>query len=221
MFLDTRKSEVSIWLVKFPSFLAEKIKNYDELDIGTLQIIPATKNTPPITKFLIKNMPDLPQEYELTFTNIENNLYVIDDDKIEGRITRQCRVQPVLNKEYFEFQKLRSVNLQKTRSTRVIHYQDKVKPSASEVDIIARKRRKYISENKRERLEKNEAIDLIFGAFEKHSLWSVKDLSDFTGQPVAYVQELVDELCTPKRTDYRNLYELKPEYRNKNEEDGQ
>lgn len=214
MFVDTRKKDVSIWLVKFPSFLSERIRNSDEIDIGELEITPGDNNTPPTTRFCIRNMPDLPQQYELTFTNIASPLYVLDGSKVEGRVTRECRVQPVLNAEYFAFQRARSAALNRARTTQVIDFRDKVRTSASEIDSLARKRRRNIVENKRERLERSEAIDLIFKAFEKNKMWTVRDLSDFTGQPVAYVQELVDEVCVLNKTDYRNLYELKPEFKN-------
>ena len=67
-------------------------------------------------------------------------------------------------------------------------------------------------EKRRERLDKPDAINLIFKAFEKNESWSIKDLSDYTGQPMAFVQEIVSEVCELNKEDHRSLYYLKNEY---------
>ena len=54
---------------------------------------------------------------------------------------------------------------------------------------------------------------MVFKAFEKYSSWTVKDLADFCGQPVAFIQEIVSDICVLNKKDLKNMYELRPEYR--------
>jgi len=41
----------------------------------------------------------------------------------------------------------------------------------NEIDMLARKRRRMLSEKKRERLDKEEVMNIIFNAYEKNALW--------------------------------------------------
>ncbi|KAI5173208.1 transcription initiation factor TFIIF subunit beta [Pancytospora epiphaga] len=79
--------------------------------------------------------------------------------------------------------------------------------------MMARNRKIMLQEKKRERLDSQDVYDMIFNAYEKRPLWTVKDLADFTGQPTAYIQELIADICVLNKKDHRHAYELKPEYK--------
>lgn len=52
---------------------------------------------------------------------------------------------------------------------------------------------------------------MLFNAFEKHQFYNIKDLVKITRQPVAYLKEVLKDVC-----DYNiknRVWELKKEYR--------
>jgi len=71
-----------------------------------------------------------------------------------------------------------------------------------------------IPPDRRERLQKDELIDLIFHAFEKQNFYNLKELTQFTNQPQGYLKETLIELCIyHKHGPNKTKYELKPEYK--------
>lgn len=49
--------------------------------------------------------------------------------------------------------------------------------------------RKKKEEGKRARADKQQVLDMLFSAFEKHQYYNIKDLVDITKQPVVSVQD--------------------------------
>lgn len=226
MKVDTDKSKISVWLVKLPLFLADKVLELSgEHVIGELIIAPITKDSPPEIQFKISTdltSQDLPTEYRLDFTDKEDWLYIFKEEnegfKIEGYINKEIFINPVLSEEYFTFVKSRAKINKFQSTTKVLNYlregrQSEKFGSVSELEYLARKRKKILQSKKRERLDKNEVIDILFRAFEKHPAWTARDLADFSGQPVAFIQEILPEICVLNKRDYKNMYELKPEYK--------
>ncbi|KAJ6661720.1 hypothetical protein lerEdw1_013242 [Lerista edwardsae] len=80
--------------------------------------------------------------------------------------------------------------------------------------------RKKKEDGKRARSEKQQVLDMLFSAFEKHQYYNIKDLVDITKQPVGYLKEILREIgiYNVKGT-HKNTWELKPEYRHYQGED--
>uniref|UniRef100_A0A3B5M6H4 General transcription factor IIF subunit 2 n=1 Tax=Xiphophorus couchianus TaxID=32473 RepID=A0A3B5M6H4_9TELE len=74
--------------------------------------------------------------------------------------------------------------------------------------------KKKKSEGKMVRADRQQVLDLLFSAFEKHQYYSFKDLVDITKQPVTYLKEIMREIgvCNRKGA-HKCTWELKPEYR--------
>ncbi|KAG7222337.1 hypothetical protein INR49_016366 [Caranx melampygus] len=74
--------------------------------------------------------------------------------------------------------------------------------------------RKKKEEGKRARADKQQVLDMLFSAFEKHQYYNIKDLVDITKQPVSYLKEILRDIgiYNVKGT-HKNTWELKPEYR--------
>ena len=71
-----------------------------------------------------------------------------------------------------------------------------------------------MAEMKRERLPKEDVMNMLFSAFEKHTYWALKGLVDYTKQPVQYLKDILGEICNfNTRGPYKNTYQLKPEYK--------
>lgn len=226
MEIETDKSGISVWLVKLPSFLAEKIAELtSEQTIGEILISPSAKDTPATIQFQLSQelvCQGLPVDYSLSFTDKADKLYVLKDDgdrlRVEGYVNKEIFISPVLNEKYFAYMANRAQVKRPPSTTKVINYlregrQSEKFGSVSELEYLARKRKKILQAKKRERLEKSEVIDILFKAFEKYPAWTARDLADFSGQPVAFIQEILPEICVLNKKDYKNLYELKPEYK--------
>ena len=67
---------------------------------------------------------------------------------------------------------------------------------------------------------------MLFGLFEKHQYYNIRDLVKETRQPVTYLKEVLKEVCVYNvKAPHKNMWELKPEYRHykkeeKEEEEG-
>lgn len=223
MFIDPRNSKVTVWLVKFPHFISRELRDLTPgTPIGTLEI-PQSDFKP--TSILYKPSKELletgiPSDYKVHISNVNGPMYVLKHDthigKIEGSVDKECAICPVINKEYIVY-KRRSSIISLKRSSQTIpntnaKFMDKI-GNVKELESLARKRKKMLQDRKRERLDKNEVMDIIFRAFETNESWTAKELGDFSGQPLAYINELLPEICTMNKKDQRNMWQLKDEYK--------
>lgn len=226
MHLNSEKKKVTVWLAKMPKYLGEQIMKLGNGSyIGSLQVVPTQQGSSCSIKFSDSILSSgIPREHNIEIKDRNNNMYLVSNDRnkmiIEGVINKECFINPVMNADYIRFKKT-----QKTQSTnheekvKVIDYFAEVKRNAKysslrEMEMLAKKRKQMLQDKKRERLEREDVLEIIFNAFEKHDLWTVRDLADFSGQPVAYIQELVNEICVLNKKDHKNTYELKPEFKN-------
>ncbi|TBU13014.1 subunit beta of transcription initiation factor IIF [Hamiltosporidium tvaerminnensis] len=226
MRLETKNSEITVWLVKVPNFLAERLHELEgDIDIGELEITSATENEPASVNIKFSEKvcgSGFPTSFHLDRSEVDKQMYMLKSEKdtsgIEGKVTTECFVRPVINEEYILYRKPRNeITSGPKRMTQVIDFNKDGRigeriGSISELETMARKRKKMLMDKKRERLDKSHVMDMLFNAFEKHKFWTVKDLADFTGQPVAYIQELISEIGMLNKKDHKNTYELKPEY---------
>jgi len=73
-------------------------------------------------------------------------------------------------------------------------------------------------EDKRVRKPKDVVVDMIFSAFAKNEHNDLKTLVNHTEQPMAYLKEILQEVCIyNKKGPHRLMYELKPEFQIKQE----
>uniref|UniRef100_A0A8C5WFH3 General transcription factor IIF subunit 2 n=1 Tax=Leptobrachium leishanense TaxID=445787 RepID=A0A8C5WFH3_9ANUR len=74
--------------------------------------------------------------------------------------------------------------------------------------------KKKKDDGKRARADRQQVLDMLFSAFEKHQYYNIKDLVDITKQPVTYLKEILRDIgiYNVKGT-HKNTWELKPEYR--------
>jgi transcription initiation factor TFIIF subunit beta len=57
-------------------------------------------------------------------------------------------------------------------------------------------------------------MDLIFKYFQQRDYWNIKDLNEYTRQPIVYLKEVLNEVCLYHNSGpNKGLYELKPELR--------
>lgn len=226
MNIDTSNKKVTVWIAKVPKYIGEKMMQCEEETVmGTLSI-DRTETGVSLGIKLSDEMlsTGIPAEHIIDVKQRDGNAYIIggvpESISIDGCIDKECFIRPVINAEYLSFKKS-----QKTENVesevKIIDYFTEIRKgekygSLKELDSLAKKRKVMLQEKKRERLDSQDVLDMIFNAYEQHNLWTVKDLADFTGQPVAYIQELVSDICVLNKKDHKNSYELKPEYRHNN-----
>lgn len=69
------------------------------------------------------------------------------------------------------------------------------------------------SEGKKSRADKDQVLDMLFNAFEKHQYYNIKDLVNITKQPIPYLKEIIKEVCDYNlKNPHRNMWELKKQY---------
>ncbi|XP_028584650.2 general transcription factor IIF subunit 2 [Podarcis muralis] len=141
---------------------------------------------------------------------------------LEGIVVQRAECRPAANENYMKLKRLQieesskpvswTMQLDKAVTTNY-------KPVANhQYNIDYEKKKK--EDGKRARAEKQQVLDMLFSAFEKHQYYNIKDLVDITKQPVSYLKEILREIgiYNVKGT-HKNTWELKPEYRHYQGED--
>lgn len=68
--------------------------------------------------------------------------------------------------------------------------------------------------DKRQRIPREDLENMVFKLFESKAYWSLKELTESTDQPVSFLKEVLNDICTlHRRGKYKSKYELKPEYK--------
>lgn len=234
MHLNSEKKKLSVWLTKVPKYLGEQILKLRKGSVvGTLNVERSSLAEVPALKIKLSNAllgTGIPTEHIIEIKDKEKPMYLVSHSKdgavlnegameVEGIINKECFIRPVINSEYLQYKRrMKSTEQSTEERVKVIDYFAEVKRNAKystlkEMEMLARKRKQMLQDKKRERLEKADVMEIVFNAFEKHERWTVRDLADFSGQPVAYIQEIVNEICVLNKKDHKNTYELKPEYK--------
>ncbi|XP_066517355.1 general transcription factor IIF subunit 2 isoform X1 [Hoplias malabaricus] len=145
-----------------------------------------------------------------------------DKIALEGVVVQRAECRPAANESYMKLKRLQieesskphrfSQQLEKAVTTNY-------KPVANHAYNLDYEKKKK-EEGKRARADKQQVLDMLFSAFEKHQYYNIKDLVDITKQPVIYLKEILRDIgiYNVKGT-HKNTWELKPEYRHyQNEE---
>ncbi|XP_041066906.1 general transcription factor IIF subunit 2-like isoform X3 [Carcharodon carcharias] len=140
----------------------------------------------------------------------------------EGVVVQRAECRPAVNESYMRLKRQQieesskpfrlSLQLDKAVTTNY-------KPVANHQYNIEYERKKK-EDGKRARADRQQVLDMLFSAFEKHQYYNIKDLVDITKQPVTYLKEILREIgiYNVKGT-HKNTWELKPEYRHYQSED--
>ncbi|KAI5149762.1 transcription initiation factor TFIIF subunit beta [Enteropsectra breve] len=226
MKVNTNKLPVSVWIAKVPKYLGENImEQQNGTKLGQLNITKSADGGNDIGLSLSDAIlrAGIPKEHTIEIKDRENDMYLMSMHggavNADGCIDKECSIKPVLNAEYFAYKRQLKENEAGKHPAMVIDYFTEIRKGEKygnlrELELQSRKRKSMLQNKRRERLESKDVFDMIFNAYEQRESWTVKDLSDFTGQPQAYILELLGEICVLNKKDHKNTYELKPEYKN-------
>jgi len=141
--------------------------------------------------------------------------------QIEGRVVQKAECRPPPSDRYMKMKisEIQKVNQPEKTVKQMDKAVVKYKPIAQHVEAVQAQKQK--KEGKNVRLEKQQLMELIFHAFEKHQYYKLVDLARITAQPPTYVKEILAEIgqynTSPTN---RFTWELKPEYRHYKDGDG-
>lgn len=139
---------------------------------------------------------------------------------IEGKIAKRADCRPLGTAGYMALKRKAiekaCIPERQAIQTSVVN---SFKPVNSHQIDIFEPEKKRKEDRKRVRGEREEVLDQIFQAFEKHQYYSLKDLVGITQQPVVHLKAILTDVCTYNlKNPHKNTYELKPEYRHYKEE---
>ena len=214
--VDTQK----VWLVKVPGFLHENwLSQPANANLGNLTI---AKDNQSISLKL--NDESLPTEYKVQITNYKpENMFCFTSNSagnavgIVGKIEHEAVLNPVINEQYLSL--IRERNQKEDVVDRTVKVLDRKEAKrgvalATQTSKWDTHHNKKVVLDKRERMPKDELIDLIFQQFEVKEYWSLKDLGTKTMQPLQYLKEVLTEMCVQnKRGPNAGMYELNSDYK--------
>uniref|UniRef100_A0A674MQI4 General transcription factor IIF subunit 2 n=1 Tax=Takifugu rubripes TaxID=31033 RepID=A0A674MQI4_TAKRU len=137
---------------------------------------------------------------------------------LEGMVVQRADCRPAVNENYMRLKRLqieessKPTRLSQQIQNPVTNYKPVANHSYNVRKLAANTSKK--EEGKRARADKQQVLDMLFSAFEKHQYYNIKDLVDITKQPVIYLKEILRDIghYNIKGT-HKNTWELRPEYR--------
>uniref|UniRef100_A0AAX7TJ56 General transcription factor IIF subunit 2 n=1 Tax=Astatotilapia calliptera TaxID=8154 RepID=A0AAX7TJ56_ASTCA len=241
--LTGAKQNTGVWLVKVPKYLSQQwAKATGRGEVGKLRICKKGNQGKPEVSFtlneeltVIDGIEDktvsAPREHPFTMQSVGGQTLAVftetSSDKItlEGVVVQRAECRPAVSESYMSYMKYTSPCLsnrlqieESSKPARLSQQLEKAvtnnyKPVANH-DYNREYERKKKEEGKRARADKQQVLDMLFSAFEKHQYYNIKDLVDITKQPVIYLKEILRDIgiYNVKGT-HKNTWELRPEYR--------
>lgn len=219
MNIDTTNCNVSIWNVKLPKQLAEIINKLQrDTELGILKISQKEENGPIFFEIKLNDNLNLEMDLKVELKNFKGNSLVIRDldnkPKIEGRLVKECFITPIINERYYKYIKQKKETIHE-RQVEWIDFENDFREDFEDHRLLEtdhKRRREMLRDRRKERLGSEEVLNLIFSLFEKKDKWTIKDLSEKTGQPIAFITEILNDVA--EKDEGSNIfYKLKEEFR--------
>uniref|UniRef100_A0A3Q2SVI6 General transcription factor IIF subunit 2 n=1 Tax=Fundulus heteroclitus TaxID=8078 RepID=A0A3Q2SVI6_FUNHE len=228
------KQNTGVWLVKVPKYLAQQwAKAPGRGEVGKIRICKKGNQGKPEVSFTlneelttIEGIEDktvsAPRDHPFTMQSVGGQMLAVftesSSDKLalEGVVVQRAECRPAVSESYMKLKRLQIEESSKPARLS----QQLLKPVTTNYKPVAihdynrEYERKKKEEGKRARSDKQQVLDMLFSAFEKHQYYNIKDLVDITKQPVTYLKEILRDIgiYNVKGT-HKNTWELKPEYR--------
>uniref|UniRef100_A0A665WAE1 General transcription factor IIF subunit 2 n=1 Tax=Echeneis naucrates TaxID=173247 RepID=A0A665WAE1_ECHNA len=233
--LTGAKQNTGVWLVKVPKYLSQQwAKATGRGEVGKLRIsenlnddassqVSFTLNEElTVIEGIEDKTVSAPREHPFTMQSVGGQMLAVftetSSDKIalEGVVVQRAECRPAVSESYMRLKRLQIE--ESSKPARLSQQLEKAvtsnyKPVANHAYNLEYERKKK-EEGKRARADKQQVLDMLFSAFEKHQYYNIKDLVDITKQPVSYLKEILRDIgiYNVKGT-HKNTWELKPEYR--------
>ncbi|XP_010878479.1 general transcription factor IIF subunit 2b [Esox lucius] len=232
--LTGAKKNTGVWLVKVPKYLAQQwSKASGKGEVGKLKIgkkpgktdVSFTLNEDLTCLSALGEKTELvqaPQEHSMLMLSVGGQTLAVftettaDEISLEGMVVQRAECRPAVNESYVKLKKLQmEVSTKPKRLTEQIArpVTNNFKPVSNHVANVEYEKKKR-TEGRMVRADRQQVMDMLFSAFEKHQYYNIKHLVEVTKQPVTYLKEILREigLYNAKGT-HKSTWELKPEYR--------
>ncbi|GBG62670.1 hypothetical protein CBR_g31689 [Chara braunii] len=212
--------------MKVPSFVAEMWRKAptgdNELGRVRFSFDPLAPKEPP--EFMIQlagaEAAGVPKEYSLNFTSDMLNMHVFSETpqgtvSVDGRVDRKFDMKPVGGEEYWKLCRERhDRSMTRLRQIQWTEKRNILPVPGAGLDKKLGRVKLGSTEGKRIRQDRNDLEDVVFKLFDEQSFWPLKQLVQKTQQPVAFLKEVLNDLCIyNKRGQHQGMYEMKPEYK--------
>lgn len=235
--VDCTRAGQNVWLVKVPKYIADVWDKTDSSGIvGSLRI---PMNSAPnnvsfqlaehLTKLGDLKDIDIPQQHKFVMSDVRQSWGVFSEtapdedegsdarDKIafEGKLSKRADCRPIGDANYMLMKKKAIEKaLQPKRQVKQLKEIVNVYKPVNSHQVITEPEKRRKEENKRVRAERDEVLETLYSAFEKHQFYTLKDLVNITQQPVVHLKGILRDVCIYNlKNPHKNTYELKPEYR--------
>ncbi|XP_046886661.1 general transcription factor IIF subunit 2-like isoform X2 [Hypomesus transpacificus] len=233
--LTGAKQNTGVWLVKVPKYLSQQwAKASGRGEVGKLRIgknqgkaeVSFTLNEELTVIDGIDKTVRAPRDHPFTMQSVGGQTLAVftessseqprDKIALEGVVVQRAECRPAVSENYMRLKRMQIE--ESSKPVRLSQQLDKAvtnnyKPVANHSYNLEYDRKKK-EEGKRARADKQQVLDILFSAFEKHQYYNIKDLVDITKQPVIYLKEILRDIgiYNVKGT-HKNTWELRPEYR--------
>jgi len=197
---------------------------------------PDGKENPKVTLTLTDNKHsiDIPKQYTLNFIDRPNShTYAFSENgrgigvALEGQVEHEATLQPLDQSEYARIMRTRQEKAQQpTRQIKMLDESEEkvhsyLRGNRNDKFLMSSKKKvlqQAQKDSKPQRLPRNDLLDLLFKLFEDFEYWNMKGLLEQTQQPQVWLREVLNEIAVlNKRGPYTGMYQLKPEFRFKND----
>ncbi|KAJ2493508.1 hypothetical protein IWW37_000597 [Coemansia sp. RSA 2050] len=240
--VDMNELGSKVWLVKVPTFLAEKWKRprQDGVQVGKIRIYDRPDQSGNNIAILLnesEDYHDIPKRYRMQVTNEKvRNMFIFSEGRdpneiikptssqankavpiaMTGTVHHECTVTPEYTDEYKRIMRKRV--LDQHQNARKIQTGNQSSFNRSmlkgQTSGFDTSKKKVGSDAKLARMDRKDLMELLFACFEKHMYWGFKGLVEETRQPTAYLKEVLADIAfLNKRGPYVSTYSLKPEFR--------
>ncbi|XP_037952293.1 general transcription factor IIF subunit 2-like [Teleopsis dalmanni] len=217
--MNLTNAQNRVLVVKVPKYVAQKWDSApSNINAGKLTVTKTHGQKPifelslPPEVVELKPEGEIPTEYTLEVSNVNDQTYGVfsteateqlpsgsEKVSMEGSSIKSLDCRPKINNSYVAFK--RETVQKASGSSDVDHAHN----------IECRNRKK--AEGKKARDDKNFVMGLLFNAFEKHQYYHIKDLVKITKQPIAYLKEILKEICNYNmKNPHKKMWELKNGY---------
>eukprot|EP01127_Copromyxa_protea_P006452 TRINITY_DN1632_c0_g1_i1.p1 TRINITY_DN1632_c0_g1~~TRINITY_DN1632_c0_g1_i1.p1 ORF type:complete len:279 (-),score=62.62 TRINITY_DN1632_c0_g1_i1:122-937(-) len=221
--LDTSRAS-PVWLIKVPRVMADLWEKAAEgQELGRLNIdTDSSDPTGAKVKLTAEMNPfgsELPTDWEIPF-RIPSHLNVFTED-VAGRVSMEGVVQYQMELTAKDANKLRKAQHEEvhrahqpqTKPTKLHDTSDDVKRHGAALFHLSGREQKSGKIEKRERMDKDQLVELLLQCFQQKDCWNVVELNKIVDQPVNHLKTVLGTICDYNKTGPNRLtYQLKPEY---------
>ncbi len=206
-----------VFLVKVPTELIEFLKNSKESKVGRMEVLlnKKRKNKPEYT--LRFNKESGPSKFSLNFNQNKDFFYFKDQDKKEDIKINNIDYfgKLIINDENEEKKLIENIQKKSNKSkeieVKIVKGNEKKYKEREEIQLTDVKYLNRDKKEKRVRIEKNKAVELIKHEIAQNNRLNAKEIADKHDIPESQVKEILNEYFDIMIDGKEKYYQLKEE----------